>query len=178
MLDRYIEKNEYGSIFSMIAQLQQNLDLNEDRVLVDESLELLDYISNEKNREQVIKSFYNIEQKSDYSYEFAMINKLIGALYANGCHYNKDIDKAVELLESDGLKEDPQAWFLLGNMFYKEGRLEEGFEYLSKASLVGNTHAKSIVDELISKGVGKDRGFFETIGLSDKDIEEARKNLE
>ena len=91
----------------------------------------------DENLKDDAKAYEYLKAAADGEYESAYI--LLSRFYAEGIVAEKDVAKAVELLEKAG--DNPDAYFRLGIVYEAEGDAAKSKEYLKKAADMGHEKA-------------------------------------
>ncbi|NLW52144.1 MAG: sel1 repeat family protein [Tissierellia bacterium] len=177
---KYLNFETGNKVLNLVADLILILEGDGEAAYaeVDNALTIVQDLAQLNKVKLITDLFKKIEpDKSNFDHELSLIYKLYARLHLAGEHLKKDIDVAKKYLTHDLLKDNPKAWFLLGKAHIEEGDHDSALKHLSKAALVGNKEAKHMVDQLLEKGVGNNKGFFETVGLSEFEVARAVKNL-
>lgn len=165
--------NEFEHALDLSISLIDKIKKNE--INCDEK-EFLKSLENDDYRQNILSLYRKVEpEKSNFRFELSYFYLELSKTIIEGDNRILTYDLAEKLLLNEILEDRPEAWLLLGKLYFdKKHDKSKSLEYFAKAALTGNSEARIIMDSLLrEKSIGK-KEFFETIKISDDEIEKVK----
>ncbi len=96
----------------------------------------------------------------------------LGSCYYFGLGTEKDVSKAIELLEKAAAQGDIKAQSKLGSLYLKEQKYDKAYFWFKKASDSGDAHAMNNLGSLYNSGLGVQKNEKEGFILHQKSAEQ------